>query len=182
MKENRLVTGAALLVLLVSLSLPSLTTAQISCGNKAVLELFSSYPSSDALRYIAYSHACWEPLNRNHSIFYSSWFLHGDPGIAIQTRINEQGVAVSYRSVFNWADQAARSKHLTEKEAAAFAMTLAELPESAKPPPLGFLYVVSFKNSGEWMTRIYDRRRLPAAITSLHSIIGYPVPSNGEHN
>ena len=178
MKVNRSVT-AAFVVLLVSLSIYSLVAAQISCGDEAVLNLFSSYPSSDGLRYIAYSHACREPLNQHHLIFYSSWFLEGKPRVAIQTRINERGVAESVRSVFDWADQAARSKQLTEEQAAAVAMTIAELPESAKSTPLAFLYVVSFKNHGEWMTRIYDRRQLPTAITKLHSIIEYPVMSNG---
>jgi hypothetical protein len=179
MKVNHSVTVAAFVVLLVSVSLHSLVTAQISCGDKAILELFSSYSSSDGLRYIAHSHACREPLNHHHLIFYSSWFLEGNPRVAIQTMINEQGIAESVRSVFDWADQDARSNQLTEEQAAAVAMTIAELPESAKSPPLGFLYVVSFKNHGEWMTRIYDRRQLPAAITKLHSIVGYPVISNG---
>jgi len=170
--------GAAFLVLLVSFSIPSLVTAQISCADEAILKLFSSYSTSDGLRYIAYSHACREPLNHGHLIFYSSWFREGNPRVAIQTRINERGVAESMRSVFDWADQDVRSKQLTEEQAAAVAMTIAELPQSAKSPPLGFLYVVSFKKDGEWMTRIYDRRQLPAAITKLHSIVGVPVISN----
>jgi hypothetical protein len=178
MKTNRSVTGAAFVLLLVSLSIDSLVTAQTPCGDEAILKLFSSYPSSEGLRYIAYSHACREPLNQHRLIFYSSWFLEGKPRVAIQTRINEQGVAESVRSVFDWADQDARSIQLTEEQAAAVAMTIAELPESVKSTPLAFLYVASFKNHGEWMTRIYDRRRLPAAITKLHSILKYPVMSN----
>ena len=180
MKVNRSVTYAAFVVLFVSLLIHTHVTAQISCGDEAVLKLLSSYPASDGLQYIAYSHACREPLNQHHLIFYSSWFLKGDPRVAMQTTINQQGVAESLRSVFDWAEQDARSKQLTEEQAAVVALTIAELPESAKSPPLGFLYVVSFKNHGEWMTRIYDRRQLPAAITKLHSIVGVPViPDSG---
>ena len=179
MKVNRSVTHAVV-VLLVSLSIDTHVTAQISCGDEVVLKLFSSYSASDGLRYIAYSHACREPLNQRHLTFYSSWFLRGDPRVAIQTTINQQGVAGSVRSVFDWADQAARSKQLTEEQAAVVALTIAELPKSAKSPPLEFLYLVSFKNHGKWMTRIYDRRQLPAAINKLHLMVGAPViPNNG---
>ena len=175
MKVNRSIISAAFLVLLV---IPSLATAQTSCGDEAILKLFASYPSSEGLGYIAGSHACRAQLNHHHLIFYSSWFLDGNPRVAIQTRINERGVANSVRSVFDWAQQAARSKQLTVEQAAAVAMAIAELPESAKSPPLAYLYVVSFRKHGEWMTRIYDRRQLPAAITKLRSIVGYPVISN----
>jgi len=178
-KVNRSVTGAAFLVLLVSFSISSLVHAQISCGDEAILKLFSSYSTSDGLRYIAYSHACRDPLSQHRLIFYSSWFLKGNPRVAIQTRVNERGVAESMRSVFDWEDQDVRSKQLTEAQAAAVEMAIAELPKSAKSTPLGFLYVVSFKKHGEWMTRVYDRRQLPAAITKLHSIVGIPVISNG---
>ena len=179
MKVNRPVRGAAFVVLLVSLSSHSLVTGQVFCGDEKVLELFSSYASSDGLRYIAYSHACREPLNKHRLIYYSSWFLKGKPRVAIQTRINEQGAVEVVRSVFNWADQDGRSKQLTEEQVASVAMIIAELPESAKSTPLAFLYVVSFKNQGEWMTRIYDRRHLPASITKLHAILRYTVMSNG---
>ena len=171
MKANRL-TGAAFLVLFVSLSIHAVT-AQTSCGDEAVLNLFSPYSPGDALRYVAYSHACRQPLDRHHLIFYSSWFLEGNPKVAMQTRINERGMAESVRSVFDWAEQGFKSKQLTEEDAAAIAKTIGELPESSKTPPLEFLYVVSFKNHGEWITRVYDRRHLPAAITKVHSISGY---------
>jgi hypothetical protein len=114
MKVNRSVIAAAFVVLLVSLSIHSHVTAQISSGEEEILKLFSSYQSSDGLRYIAYSHACREPLNKHRLIFYSSWFLEGKPRVAIQTRISEQGAVELVRSVFNWADQDGRSKQLTE--------------------------------------------------------------------
>ena len=93
----------------------------------------------------------------------------------MQTRITERGIAESVRSVFDWAEQGFKSKQLTEEEAAAIAKAIGELPESSKTPPLEFLYVVSFKNHGEWITRVYDRRHLPAAITKVHSISAYPL-------
>lgn len=178
MKVNRSVLRASLLVFFASLSIPLLADAQIPCGDEAVFKLFSPYPSSDGLRYIAYSHACREPLNQNDFIFYSSWFLQGNPRVTMQTRINQKGGAEVVRSVFDWADQANRFKQLTEEQADAVAMAIAELPESAKKPPLAFLYVVSFKKQGEWMTRVYDRKKLPAAITKVHSIAGYAVISD----
>ncbi len=162
-------TGIALLVLTFFVQPQK---AQIGCEEPAVIKIFSPYPASEALQQIAASHACRTALNRQHLIFYSSWFLEGNPRVAMQTRIKQSGQASSVRSVFNWAEQAARFSDLTEQQMTSVAKAIEELPESAQSIPLDFLYVASFKYKGEWVTRVYDRRNLPAGIPKLHAVAG----------
>jgi hypothetical protein len=162
---------AGIMILLVAAFAQPLK-AQIGCEEATVIKLFSSYPASQALQHIADSHACRAALNRQHLTFYSTWFLEGNPQVAMQTRINQSGQASSVRSVFNWAEQAGKMNDLTEEQMKSVTNAIEELPESAQSIPLEFLYVASFKYKGEWVTRIYDRRHLPAGITKLHAVVG----------
>ncbi|HEU0253340.1 MAG TPA: hypothetical protein VFR12_09940, partial [Pyrinomonadaceae bacterium] len=124
--------------------------AQIGCEEPAVIKIFSPYPANEALQHIATTHACRSTLNRQHLTFYSTWFLEGNPRVAIQTRIHQSGQASSVRSVYNWAEQASRVNDLTEAQMTSLGKVFEELPESAQSIPLEFLYIASFKHKGEW--------------------------------
>ena len=161
----------ATVVLLVALFAQS-QKAQIGCGEPAVIKIFSAYPASEALQHISTTHACRAALNREHLIFYSTWFLDGNTKIAMQTKINQSGQASSVRSVYNWAEQASRVNDLTEAQMTSVGKVIEELPESAQSIPVEFLYIASFKYKGEWMTRVYDRRHLPSGVPKLHGMVG----------
>ncbi|HEX6731814.1 MAG TPA: hypothetical protein VF074_17440, partial [Pyrinomonadaceae bacterium] len=86
--------------------------AQDPSYDKETLNLFSHYPKSNGLDYIAYSHAYHEGVTRQNFVFYSTWFSNGRPNVAMQTTITADGKVYTVRSVFNWAHQAATSSQL----------------------------------------------------------------------
>jgi hypothetical protein len=164
------------------LLLVSMAAAQ-PCLDKPAAEPFATNPSSEALRQIYNSHFCGKNFDRQHLIFYSDWFSGGDPRIAIHTTIDESGMTFGERYVFDSAHQNSRLQQLNEQQIAEVASDIAVFPESANATPVEFLYIVTFKSKGEWVTRIYDRRQLPTAVRHLHTVLGYPdTPTTSNKN
>lgn len=154
------------------------TVAQSPKYDKEVFDLLANYPKSDGLDYVAYSHAGRDRLNDLHFAFYSTWFLHGNPRVAMVTTMTSEGEVHSVRSVFNWADQAGRWSQLTTDDLRLLMATIEELPKAAESPPLEFVVVVSFQQKGKWLTRLYDRRNPPPELTRIHKLANVIMYSN----
>lgn len=152
--------------------------AQNPSYDKETLNLFSHYPKTDGLDYVAYSHASREGLTRQNFVFYSTWFLRGDPSVPLQTTITTKGEVYAVRSVFNWAHQAAWSSQLTPADLQLLLATIKELPKAAQSPPLEFIVVVTFQEDGKWQTRLYDRRKPPPELTRIYKLAQYTMDLN----
>jgi hypothetical protein len=152
--------------------------AQSSMDEQEVLDLFANYPQSPGLNYVAYSHACRKCLNKQRFVLYASWFLRGDPRIAMQTKVNAEGAVNTVRSVFNWADQDARCSLVATDDLELLRATIKELPEGAESVPLEFIVVVSFQQDGKWATRLYDRRSPPPELRKIYKYAHSTLDSN----
>ena len=169
---------AKLSVIGVYLLLVPVAFAQSSMDDKKVLDLFANYPQSAGLNYVAYSHACRKCLNNQSFVFYSTWFLRGDPRIAMLTKVNAEGAVNTVRSVFNWADQDARWSWATTDDLELLRATIKDLPKDAESVPLEFIIVVSFQQDGKWATRLYDRRSPPPELTKIYKYAHSTMESN----
>jgi len=141
------------------------------------LDLFAPYPKSDALESIAHAHADHEGLTRSHLVLYASWFLDGNPRVAMQTRINASGEVYVVRTVFDWANQAATNSQLSKAEFKTVLTTIQQLPRSAQAVPLPFIIVVSYQHKGKWQTRIYDRRHPADELITIFKLAGSFIDS-----
>jgi hypothetical protein len=156
----------------------AVAVAQNLSYDKDTLNLFSQYAKSDALDYIAYSHAYREGLTRQNFVFYSTWFSNGRPSVAMQTTMTAKGEVYTVRSVFNWAHQAARSSQLTPADLQLLLATIKEFPKAAQSPPLEFIVVVTFQEDGKWQTRLYDRRKPPPELVRIYKLTHWTIDSN----
>jgi hypothetical protein len=140
--------------------------------DKVTLNLFAAYPRSEALQYIAYSHAAHKVLARQRKILYATWFLEGNPKVAMQCLVDNRGQVFTVRSVYDWAEQGGEFRQLTEQQLKSLTTTLEDLPLSAQSPPLAFLVVLTLKHGDRWLTRIYDRRNPPEEVRKIYEITG----------
>ena len=159
----------SIIAVILCLALSSLVGAQRLSYDKETLALFTRYPASDALNYIANSHADHDGLTKAHLVLYSTWFLGGSPVVAMQTRIKADGDAYKVRSVFAWEEQAAQRWQLSTDDLQTLSASIANLPES-ESPLLEFLVVVTFQRDGKWQTRLYDRRKLPDSLITINKL------------
>ena len=157
-------------------TLSSFVGAQSLSYDKDTLALFTPYPASDALNYIAQSHANYDGLTKAHLVLYSTWFSDGNPKIAMETKIRADGHAYNVRSVFAWADQAATNWQLSADESQTLSTAINNLPDS-ESVPLDFVVVVTFQRDGKWQTRLYDRRHPPESLVTIYKLAHSVMPA-----
>jgi hypothetical protein len=161
---------------------PSVTSQGVRYDTDT-LDLFAQYPKSDALESTARSHAYQEGLTASLLVLYSTWFLDGDPRVAMQTRINASGEVYMVRSVFDWANQAATNWQLTQESLESLLATIQQLPKSAQSVPLVSVVVVTFQHDGKWQTRLYDRRQPPNELITINKLAHSVIDSRqAQHN
>jgi hypothetical protein len=165
-----------IIALILCFTLSSFVGAQNSSYDKETLDLFTPYAASDALKYVAHLHAFREGLTKGQLVLYSTWFVDGNPKIAMQTRIKADGDVYKVRDVYNWAEQAAKRLQLSADELETLLTTIQKLPDS-QSPPLEFLVVVTFQRAGKWQTRIYDRRQPPDSLVTIYKLAGSVMPT-----
>jgi hypothetical protein len=168
--KRRIDVNNSIVAITLCVILPVAVIAQGISYDKETLDLFAQYPKSDALDHVAHSHAYHEFLARSHLVFYSTWFLDGNPRVAMLTRINADGEAYKVRSVFDWANQAATNWQLTADQLQSLLAATKGLPQSAQSVPLEFLVVVTFQQDGKWLTRLYDRRKPPNELITIYKL------------
>jgi hypothetical protein len=162
-----------LLVLLLSVTIVSQTGCasprQTSSGP------FDRYPHSPALDAVIRSHAEAASDTREELILLTTWFLDGDPRVAMTCRVRPDGHVSTFGYVYDEGLRNPRKSDLVPDQLAALRESLAVLPASQQPP-LQNLLVVSYRTpTGQWLTRTYDRTAPPRPVAELFTIAGAPL-------
>jgi hypothetical protein len=145
-----------------------LALATISIANAEEANPLDAYPKSDALA----ANLAWHKQTAENEI-WTSWFLHGKPGIAMicTANLNTYQVMTS-REVYNHASQSTKTRELSHAQALTLAKLVKNLPASAKAPELENLLLVSIRDNDKVKTFRYDRSNLPPEIVRLFDLTG----------
>ncbi len=102
-----------------------------------------------------------------------SWFLHGDPDIAMVCLADLAHHKVeAWREVFDLASQGGGPRELSHEQVLALRELSGKLPASCKPPELKDLILVSVMRDGKPMIRLYNRLGHPNEIVRLYDLTG----------
>jgi hypothetical protein len=115
--------------------------------------------------------------DREQSLVLTTWFLNGDPGVAMRSSVRGDGHVSVWRYLHDaGAVASSPGKDLVETERADLQQVLESLPPSEPPEARENLLIVSFRDAGgRWVTRLYDRTRRPDAASSLFALTGAPI-------
>lgn len=143
--------------------------------------ILPQYPASPAFKAVTDSHLLPPAppgLGNAKNLFHGTWFIDGNPKVAMQFYISTQGNVESYRSVYNLAIQAEHNSRLTPTQFATLKTTLRDLPPNAAKPELKDLLIVSFMDGEKQTTRIYNRQQLPASVGKIYQLGGIEKDSD----
>ena len=136
---------------------------------------FDRYPRSPALDAVLHSHAEAASDPREELLLLTTWFLDGDPRVAMTCRVRSDGHVSTFGYVYDEGLRSPRKSDLVPDQLAALRESLAALPASQQPA-LSNLLVVSHRGpNGQWLTRTYDRTSPPEPVAELFSITGAPL-------
>jgi hypothetical protein len=137
--------------------------------------LFDRYPHSPALDAVAQSHADAANDPRDELLLLTTWFLDGDPRVAMTCRVRPDGHVSTFGYVYDQGLRNPRKSDLVPDQLSALRESIAALPASQQPP-LPNLLVVSFRTpTGQWLTRTYDRTAPPGPVVELFTITSAPL-------
>ncbi|MCW3062787.1 MAG: hypothetical protein JWQ02_4608 [Capsulimonas sp.] len=142
--------------------------------------LFTGYPKNEALSYAIASHKTDQRLPRIDLLFYSTWFLDGNPRVSMESTVDLLGEASDCRDVYQWAVQATHERSLSDAQLEEVRQALSTLPKSGVHPPLRDLLIVSFRLHEHWETRTYDKSALPASLQRIYHLTGAPLSGSSE--
>jgi hypothetical protein len=143
---------------------------------------FDRYPRSPALDAVIQSHAEAASDPREELLLLTTWFLDGDPRVAMTCRVRPDGHVSTFGYVYDQGLRNPRKSDLVADQLAALRESIAALPASHQPA-LSNLLVVSFRSpTGQWLTRTYDRTAPPAPVAELFTITAAPLqpPTSGQ--
>lgn len=142
--------------------------------------ILAQYPANQAFKAVTDSHLRQNPAVTNSLklLFHSTWFLNGNPKIAINYIIYGQGYTFDYRSVPSGFIQDSRNSWLIPTRIAALKAALRDLPPNAAKPELKDLLIVSFMDGETLTTRIYNRRHLPPSVSKIYQMAGLKSDSD----
>src|SRR5262245_14198883 len=128
----------------------------------------STYPRSDALA----ANLAWHKQVGENAI-RMSWFLRGDPGIAMVCTADLSSYKVTTsREVYNHASQSTKTREVSHAQVMTLGELAKSLPASAKTPELKNLLLVSVSEKGKVKTFLYDRSAPPRDIIRLYDLTG----------
>lgn len=131
-------------------------------------DLLDTYPRSDAFT----ANVAWHKQVGENEI-RMSWFLRGDPGIAMACTADLSSSRVTTsREVHNHASQSTKTRELSHAQVETLRMLARNLPASAKPPKLNNLILVSVSEKGKVRTYLYERSAPPGDIIRLYDVTG----------
>ena len=143
---------------------------------------FDRYPHSPALDAVIRSHAETASDPREELILLTTWFLDGDPRVAMTCRVRPDGHISTFGYVYDEGLRNPRKSDLVPDQLATLRESIAALPASQQPP-LQNLLVLSYRTpTGQWLTRTYDRTAPPAPVAELFTITAAPLqpPTSGQ--
>ena len=137
---------------------------------------FAPYPPSPALSAVVDTHKEAGADPRDELALLTTWFLDGDPRVAMMCSVQPTGHVSTYRYIHEYGIQPGRRAELVPNQMSALAEAVGQLPPSQRPP-LDRLLIVSFRQreSGAWVTRTYDRTDPPAAVVGLFALTSAPL-------
>ena len=135
---------------------------------------FSAYPHNDSFDFALREHLHPTPK----ALLRGTWFLRGEPSIAMECMVDTDGTGCTVRSVIDWAMQCYNPMQLDARKLKSLQTTLRSLPPSSGTPPWDRLLILSYRSDGVWETRLYDKSSLPLSVQKVYQIVGASV-SNG---
>lgn len=143
-------------------------------------KLFETYPKSkfandpnDAFSGFVEGHLNAQRNLQAKHLIYATWFDEGRQNVAIQNVLKEDGMFNHWCCVWNWANQGGGSpQHIDATKMKLVEQALKEVPLSDPHPPLSKLLIFSFQRDGKWLTRTFDKDKLPASVARTFQILG----------
>lgn len=138
---------------------------------------FAAYPASPALSAIIDTHKQAGADPQDERALVTTWFLDGDPRVAMMCSVQPTGHVSAYRFVHDYSIQPGRPlAELVAAQMADLAAAVGRLPPSQRPT-LDNLLIVSFRQAtdGAWVTRTYDRTDPPPAVVDLFLLTNAPL-------
>jgi len=93
-------------------------------------------------------------------------------GMALEYSVSQKGEETDVQNVYGRAFHGAHWNQLSETDLTKLRLVLKDLPSENVYPPIEHLVVVSFREDKNWITRSYDRDKLPQAVSQIYDIIG----------
>ena len=109
---------------------------------------------------------------REELLLLTTWFLDGDPRVAMTCRVRPDGHVSTFGYVYDEGLRNPRKSDLVPDQLAALRESLAALPASQQPSLQNLLVVSNRTPTGQWVTRTYNRTAPPAAVAELFTITG----------
>ena len=192
--QAALVWRATLMDLSGSLSWPQLR-GQISKGKfwNQALQDYGGKPeaentAADALQLVGYPQsAAFDAVVKEHlypsdkptpELLEGTWFLNGNPSVAMECGVDTEGKGYTFRAVYDWAYQNSGTIQLDDRNLQALRAVLQALPPSSSHPPMDKLLILSYKSGDKWVTRLYDKEHLPASVQQAYEVLGASVTDN----
>lgn len=167
MPSHHLLPRWLLAVAVLSALLPQ-ETATASDKIKAEGDPLAAYAQSDAFTH----NLTWHRQVGENEI-RTSWFLRGEPGIAMVCTADLSASKVTTsREVYNHASQSTKTRELSHAQVLTLRKLIEELPPSAKAPEFKHLVLVSVVENGTAKTSLYDRLSLPRNIVRVYDLTG----------
>jgi hypothetical protein len=136
---------------------------------------FDRYPRSPALDAVVRSHTEAASDPREELLLLTTWFLDGDPRVAMTCRVRPDGHVSTFGYVYDEGLRNPRKSDLVPDQLATLRESIAALPASQQPS-LQNLLVLSYRTpTGQWLTRTYDRTAPPRPVAELFTITGAPL-------
>ena len=104
-----------------------------------------------------------------------TWFPTNNALVSYRCFVTNKGLIVRYHEYFSWAKRNHSSEQLSEEKFTALRETIASLPSETGAPTTNRIVLVSFRLGEQWVTRNYDRARLPAQVNRLYEIAGTEI-------
>jgi hypothetical protein len=148
----------------------------VSCGGGPQYPrpaAFAAYPPDPSLDEIVQMHI-EAGTDRDERLVLTTWFQDGDPQVAQVCSIRPDGRRTTYQYVHKVSLNASKSIQLTPETLQTVMQALTTLPPSTTPP-LANLLIVSFRQGGQWQTRLYDRTSRPPGASTVFELTNAPI-------
>lgn len=132
---------------------------------------FSSYPQTAAFHFfLAHQTNGTAQLGQSNLLAITK-FIETEK-VAVVYGVTQDGHENDSRWVYEWAMQASHAKRLSDDDLNQLRAAIGKLPARNDTPPIRHLVMVSFQAGTNWVTRTYDGRKLPEAMTQIFGMIG----------
>lgn len=163
-----------------STSVPPATSPAQASEDQHPEKLFETYPKSkfaddpnDAFSHFVEGHLNAKSHLQAKHLIYATWFDEGRQNVAIQSFLREDGTFNHWCYIWNWAYHGGGfPQHVDATKMKLIKQTLKDVPLSDPHPPLSKLLIFSFQRDSKWLTRTFDKDKLPASVARTFQLLG----------